>query len=36
MDKAGRNKRVYQTVQLELADPIGIKFTSFVAYHDNL
>src|SRR5664279_5284803 len=30
MDKAGGNKKIHEAVQLELANPIGIQFASFV------
>jgi hypothetical protein len=31
MDKAGRNKRIHQPVQLEFSNPIRIHLTRFVA-----
>ena len=36
VDEAGGHKRIHNPVQLELANPMAIQFTRFVADHDNL
>jgi hypothetical protein len=36
MDEAGGNKKIHESVQLELSNSVRIQFPCFVANHDNL